>query len=158
ATCASSTRPAARAAIRSAAGKVHGAETVSSEVSLPDMTGLWGDLRVSVRSLRKQPGFSIAAGLGLALGTGAATDLFSVIHAVLLAPLPFPQPDRLANLWENQPGLDRCSLSAPDFRDFESQAQSLEAIGAYIQGRFALATPQGSQRISGVRTSPGFFQ
>src|SRR5262249_31001285 len=90
------------------------------------------DLRLAVRGLRKQPGFSIAAILALALGIGSNTAIFSVIHGVLLAALPYPAPDRLVAIWERQPTMDRCSVSAPDLRDWRAQSKSFESMSGYV--------------------------
>jgi predicted permease len=122
------------------------------------MRGLPGDLRLAVRNLRKQKGFSVAAIAALALGIGSNTAIFSVIHAVLLSPLPFPQPDRLVSLLELQPGLERASISAPDYRDLERQGTSFAHLSAFIDESIALSTSHGPQRLPGLITTPGFFQ
>ena len=69
------------------------------------MEGLWKDLHHSIRMLLKKRGFTAAAVLTLALGIGANTAIFSVIHAVLLRPLPFGDPDQLVVLWQTDPKL-----------------------------------------------------
>jgi len=121
------------------------------------MTGLGADLRYALRKLREQPGFSAVAVLALGLGIGATTAIFSVIHAVLLAPLPYPQPDRLMVLWDTQPQMERASISAPDFLDFRDQAKSFESMAALIGDRVALREPGGAHALGGMRVSADFF-
>ena len=116
-----------------------------------------GDLRLAFRQLRKQPGFSIAAVLALAIGIGSNTAIFSVVHSVLLAPLPYPSPDRLVTIWEHQPALERCSVSAPDFRDWRDQSQSFESMSGYVFDRLGVSAPMGTQHFMGAQTSPEFF-
>jgi putative ABC transport system permease protein len=89
-------------------------------------------LRYAVRQLRKSPGFTFVAVLTLALGIGANTAIFTVVNAVLLSPLPYPDPDRLfmvqsRNLQENLKGL---GFAPAGFREFEKQVTSFEALGA----------------------------
>ena len=79
------------------------------------------DLRFGVRTLIKNPAFSAIAGLVIALGVGANTAIFSVVNAVLLQPLPFPDPDRLVVLSEQMPNTgERMSISFPSFLDWRS--------------------------------------
>ncbi|HKQ53229.1 MAG TPA: ABC transporter permease [Pyrinomonadaceae bacterium] len=82
------------------------------------------DLRYSVRMVFKYPGFTLAAVLTLALGIGANTAIFSVVNAVLLRPLPYPQPERLVSL-RNQESL-------PDLDDIREQSRSFEALGGAV--------------------------
>jgi putative ABC transport system permease protein len=64
------------------------------------MSALSGDLRQSIRILKSKPGFTLMAVLMLALGIGSCTAIFTVVNAVLLRPLPYPEPDKLVQLWE----------------------------------------------------------
>ena len=88
------------------------------------------DLRYSLRTLRKMPGFSIVALLVLALGIGANTAIFSVVNSVVLRPLPYPGADRLALIWETdlKDGIKREGPSAPNFLDWKEQSQSFEEM------------------------------
>ncbi|MGH9855903.1 MAG: ABC transporter permease, partial [Blastocatellia bacterium] len=87
---------------------------------------LWQDLRFGARMLRKNPGFTLIAVLTLALGIGANTAIFSVVNAVLLKPLPYAEPDRLAMLWTENPkqGIHEEGTSYPTFLDWRTQSQS----------------------------------
>lgn len=101
---------------------------------------LWQDIRYGIRMLGKSPGFTAVVVLTLALGIGANTAIFSVVSAVLLKPLPFPQPDRLvAVLHTNlQTGEIGKAQSYPDFTDLRAQNKSLEAAAAYDDGSVTL--------------------
>src|SRR5436305_768889 len=95
-------------------------------------TAPMNNLRYAVRQLRKSPGFTFVAVLTLALGIGANTAIFTVVNAVLLSPLPYPDADRLAmvqsrNFQENLKGL---GFAPAGFRDLEKQVTSFEAIAA----------------------------
>jgi putative ABC transport system permease protein len=100
------------------------------------MLTLWQDVRYGLRMLAKNPGFSVLVILTLALGIGANTAIFSVVSAVLLRPLPFPEPDRLVAILhvDLRTGETGRALSYPDFADLRAESKTLEAAAAYDEG------------------------
>jgi len=104
------------------------------------METLWQDIRYGVRMLTKDAGFTVIAVLTLALGIGANTAIFSILDAVLLKPLPFPEPQRLMTIWgtDSRNGETRRSISYPDFTDYRDQNRTLESLAAYTDGTFTL--------------------
>src|SRR5260370_25718549 len=91
---------------------------------------LWADVRLAVRSLHKSPAFTAVAVLTIGLSLGANAAIFSFLDGVLLKPLPYPEPERLVQLWEKPPGGTRNRISAPNFHDWHRQATSLTALAA----------------------------
>ena len=90
------------------------------------------DLRYGARILVRTPTFALMAVVTLALGIGATTAIFSVVHTVLLAPLPYSQPDRLVRVWETSPqGSDRNVVSPGNVVDWQERARSFEILGAH---------------------------
>ncbi len=124
------------------------------------LKNLTNDLRVATRILRKRPGFTLIAVLTLALGIGANSAIFSVVHAVLLKPLPFGQPESLVRIWETRPdrGWTAVSLSRPNFRDYRDQNRTFEDIGAYSGTSLNLTGVGFPERVTGGRISAGFFR
>ncbi|HWO01098.1 MAG TPA: ABC transporter permease, partial [Blastocatellia bacterium] len=88
------------------------------------MESLRQDLAYGLRTLVRNPAFTIVAVLALALGTGANTAIFSVVNGVLLKPLPFRQPDRLVMVWTNNTKSNQpeSALSVPDFLDYRDNS------------------------------------
>src|SRR6186713_1451255 len=89
------------------------------------------DLRYALRGMRRSPGFTAAAILTLALGMGATTAIFSVIRAVLLAPLPYAEPDRRVMIWSRWVGFDKTWLSEQEVVDYRTQSRTLSAVAAW---------------------------
>src|SRR5215217_2947630 len=100
------------------------------------MESLLQDLRHGLRMLRKNPAFTGIAVLTLALGIGANTAIFSVINAVLLRPLPYPESERLVTLWERNTrlGFDQERVSPPDLADWQEQNSVLDDLGFWYGG------------------------
>jgi putative ABC transport system permease protein len=118
------------------------------------------DLVHAVRILYKRPLFAGAAVLTVALGIGANSAIFSVVHAVLLRPLPYPSPDRLVTLWSANPrqGFDKDVSAYPNFDDWRRQSTSFEGMSAYFGADFALTEAGDPAQISGALVTPGFFE
>jgi len=117
------------------------------------------DLRYGARLLRRSPAFTVVAVLTLALGIGANTAIFSVVHAVLLRPLPFPQPERLVRIWESKPSADthRNVVNPLNFFNWQERTRSFQGIAA-IDGWTSNITGEGNPlAVEGMRVSPEFF-
>src|SRR2546429_204893 len=121
------------------------------------MDTLLADLRFAVRTLRKSPGFAIAAILTLALAIGSNTAVFSVVNGVLLRPLPFAEQDRLFMLAEqSRQGAFR-PPSYPTFLDWRAQSSAFSGLAYVRGGGQRLAGSEGVQSIPASFVSPGFF-
>lgn len=125
------------------------------------MHPLFQDLRFSIRQLRKSPGFAFTTILTLALGIGATTGIFSLVNAVLLRPLPFPEPGRLVSLeHENHVSgtVAPTSLSYPDFFDWRARNHSFSAMASYSDQQFVLTHAGDAQSLQGQVVSSEFFR
>lgn len=120
---------------------------------------LMQDLRYAIRTLAKNPGFSLVAVLTLALGIGANTTMFTVVNSVLLKPLPYPEPDRLLMLWERQLSDGTPGTVAPaNFADWRQQSDSFQEMAAVDPyPDFILNGYGGPQRLAGAAVSSDFF-
>src|SRR5262249_866955 len=122
------------------------------------MEKLLQDLRFGVRVLLKSPGFAAVAVLTLALGIGANSAIFSIINAVLLRPLPFQEQDRLVQLWETESAPGNYPFTGPDYRDWQAQSKTLQAMSAYTWPRaMSASTGTESQPVSAIATQSNFF-
>jgi predicted permease len=121
---------------------------------------MFQDLRYGVRMLFKTPGFTFAAVLTLALGIGANTAIFSLVNAVLLRPLPYHDPDRLAMLWTDDPkrNIREEGTSYPNFLDWRSQNQSFADLAILSRGiPVVLTGGDESERVMGEFVSANLF-
>lgn len=115
------------------------------------------DARYAVRQLARMPGFTAVAALTLAIGIGATTAIFSVVHAVVLRPLPFPQPERLVRIYANRHGAD-ASVSAANFVAWRERAHSFAQLVPVEYRNFTLITgDRPAEQVTGERVSADFF-
>jgi putative ABC transport system permease protein len=124
------------------------------------MQTLWQDVRIAVRILRKNPGFTAVAVLTLAIGIGANTAIFSVVYCVLLKPLPYPGADRLIAITQaDRPGGEKSlSCSFPKFTLINEQSRTLKSKAAYYSLTLSLATEREPVAVRGARISQDFFR
>jgi len=116
------------------------------------------EVRYAVRSLLKQPGFTVAAILTLALGLGAATAIFSAVDAVLLRPAPFPAPDRLVEIRELDKDGRGMPVCEPNYNDLAARNHSFEAIARDAVWMQAVAGGNQPQRVNASPVSGDFFR
>ena len=134
------------------------------------MTGEWRrDGRQGFRALRLRPGASLAVVVTVALAIGATTSVFSVVDGVLLRPLPYPEPGRLARAWQTKGDwfdspnsqlrafADRLPLSTPTFNDWTRADIGFESLGAYYDGSWVRQGVDGAEVIRGRGVTSGYF-
>jgi putative ABC transport system permease protein len=121
------------------------------------MNTLWQDIRYGARMLLKNPGITVIVIIALALGIGANTAIFSVVNAVLLRPLPYPEADRLIFLNEKSPAIDEMSISYPNFLDWRTHNQTFEKIGVYNRASYNLTGTGEAERIVTGQVSADLF-
>jgi putative ABC transport system permease protein len=121
------------------------------------MYGLANDLRLTFRRSRKNPAFTIAIVLTLALGIGATTAVFSLVEGVLLRPLPFNDPDRLVVLGEHLGGRPGMSVRATEIATYTDSTQAFSSLGGYITTSFELSGKQRPEEIDAARLNSAMF-
>jgi len=121
------------------------------------MTTFLQDLRYGARMLLKDKGVTFVVILALALGIGANTAIFSVVDAVLLRPLPYPESDRLVFLNETAKSMDEISISYPNFADWRSQNHVFEKIGVHNRDSYNLTGAGEAERIVTGQVSADLF-
>lgn len=126
------------------------------------MKDILQNIRYSARSLIKTPAFTAVAIIVLALAIGANTAIFTVVNAVLIRALPYPNSDRLVMLWETNPrfqiGIDTLPVTPGTFMDWREQSSVFEHISALGAGHFSLSGSGEPERISGASVSANFFR
>jgi putative ABC transport system permease protein len=124
------------------------------------MRRIWQEMMLGMRMIRKSPGFALVAVLTLALGIGANSAIFSVVNAVLLEPLPYKDPGKLAFVWTTMisQGVPTSGMAAPDFREMRDRNTVFSGMAAYNYSNFDLSSAgeEPSQLLGGV-ISPAMF-
>ena len=121
---------------------------------------MWADVQYTLRSLVRQPLFYSVVILTLALGIGANAAIFTVVNAVLLRPLPYPDADRLMMVWTYNPrqGFDKDVATYPNFEDWRRASQSFERMSGYFGASVTLTGSGDPAQIRGARVTPEFFE
>ena len=121
---------------------------------------MWADVQYTLRSLARQPLFYTVVILTLALGVGANAAIFTVVNAVLLRPLPYPDPDRLMMVWTYNPrqGFDKDVGTYPNFEDWRRGNQSFERMSGYFAASLTLTGSGDPAQLHGARVTPEFFE
>jgi predicted permease len=121
------------------------------------MTTLLEDLRYSLRLISRSPGFTVVAGIALALGIGANTAIFSVVNGVLLQPLPYPEPSRLMMVYETSHEFSHSSLAYLNFVDWRRDQHSFTDMAAYRGDDFNFTGSGQPEHLTGEYVSAGFL-
>lgn len=116
------------------------------------------DLRYALRQLHKNFGFTTVVVLTLALGIGANAALFSVINAIVLKPLPFPEPDQLITIHQSKPNFETGAIPYPNFLDLQRDNQTLSAIAVSRSQSFSLVGLGEAQRVNARLISADYFK
>ena len=132
-------------------------DAYDDQVGVPWLDHLWCDLRYAIRSMRRSPAFSLIVILTFALGIGANTAIFSVVHAVLLEPLPYPASERLVWLGESVGKAEGISVTWPNFKSWRSDNRSFEAMGAFQYGGLTLTGKGEARSIRGLNATSEYF-
>jgi putative ABC transport system permease protein len=112
------------------------------------VTGLVQDLRYALRGLRQRPGFALVAILTLALGIGATTAIFSVVNGVLLRPLPYDRPERLAMIWGHRTTQPLAELSVPEYWELRERTRAFAGVAALADGHLNLTGAGDAERLN----------
>src|SRR5262245_31719948 len=113
--------------------------------------------RSALRVLRRQPTFALISLATLGLGIGANTAIFSIIRGVVLNPLPYKDPERLAVVWEVNPTGSTEPVAVPTYNDWKADARTIEALAAYRHVDFTFTGSGDPQSVAGLRTTAELF-
>jgi len=122
------------------------------------MQTLLQDLRYAIRLLLRSPAFAATAIVILALSIGANAAVFSAVKGMLIAPLPYPAPERLVRIFEENPTTPHFPMAPADFRDYRSELRTFENIAAYQRNDLQLAEGDRPEQLRGMQVTAGFFK
>lgn len=150
---------ARRAALNDLGGVEMTKEQVRQETGVRWIQDLSQDIRYGVRTLAKRPGFTLAllATIGVAIGSNAAA--FSLVHSILLKPLPFSDPDRIVRVYNQYPG-GNVTQAASSVRDFYDRQEGVDAFGhlaLYTEMAYSMGREGGAQHVFAMQVTPSFF-
>src|SRR5262245_34555165 len=117
----------------------------------PSFESLWQDIKFAIRTLRKSPGFTIVAVLVLAIGIGGNTAIYSLVDAMFVRGLPYPESERLMVLYgnvERATGVERRGGSYPDFVDWRAQSKSFDGMAISSPSATTLTVGAEPERVS----------
>ena len=126
---------------------------------MPNVSNFLRELRFAVRTLARKPGFTAVAVLTVAVAIGACTIIYSIVHGVLIQPLPYADPDRLVQVWQvnrGAPGREG-QFSDPNFEDLRDQSRAFAALGQYGAGTNTVIAGSTPHRVQTSRVSAQFF-
>lgn len=142
-------RQARREARASMGGTLGPAESVRALWSGFELGGLGQEIRIGLRRLRRRPGFTAVAALTLAIGIGANTAIFSLVRGVLIRPLPYQEPDRLAFIWNPDRDTETW-LSARELLEYRAATRSFQRLAAYTDFEASLTDDAEPERVWGA--------
>ena len=116
------------------------------------------DVRYAFRLLRRSPGFAATAILTLALSIGANGAIFSAVQGILIAPLPYEDPDRLVRLFEESSTTPHFPVAPADFRDYRAELATFDGLAAYMRGDLQIGDVQQPEQLHGMQVTSGFFR
>jgi putative ABC transport system permease protein len=119
---------------------------------------LFADLRYAIRRLRSNPGFTAVSVLTLGLGIGASAAIFSVVEAVLLRALPYPDPQKIVRVWEQTPAGHRLQFADPNFDDFRTQNNTFANLAEYAELLRSVSGGSEPVRVQIAEITSGFFE
>src|SRR5688572_14971075 len=150
---------ARRAALVAFGGLDRFSEEVRDVRSIAWLDDLTHDLRHAARALRRAPGFTLSAVAALSLGIGANTAVFSVVHAVVIARLPYAEPERLVRLWESNPAqrIERGTVSPGTFVDLRDRGRTLASLALFGERAFLFSDANETWESRAAAISPALF-
>jgi hypothetical protein len=117
------------------------------------MGSLGRDIRYAARAAARTKSTALLAIVAFALGIGVTTAVFSIFNSVLLAPLPFPDPQELVAVYDTQPACATCPASFPKYNDWKTRNQVFAAIGGSTQASFVMTGAGAAEQVNGLATT-----